>query len=114
MVSMMIVPAEVVTAQAEYSVCPRKYRLSNTLTGSAYQVLRSGGPGRLAAAPPRPRAGVEAAVRVASLQTRLKMPSHSCPAAVFAALTCADTRALPPWPLIDTPSANERATATTV
>ena len=42
---MMMMPSEVVTAQAEYSVCPTKYRLSKTFTGFAYHVSSSGAPG---------------------------------------------------------------------
>ena len=41
-----MMPSDVVTAHAEYSVCPTKYRLSNTLTGLAYHVSRAGAPGR--------------------------------------------------------------------
>src|SRR5215468_12561605 len=83
-------PAEVVTAQTEYSVWPRKYRLSKTLTGSACHVSRAGGPGGRAAVP-RPRCGVEVPGGTASVQMRLKTPAKSAPAAAFAAATCAWT-----------------------
>jgi hypothetical protein len=41
---MRMMPADVVTAHAEYSDWPTKYTLSNTLAGSACQVARAGGP----------------------------------------------------------------------
>src|SRR5882762_6687598 len=43
MASITMIPSEVVTAHAEYSVWPMKYRLSKTLTGSACHVARAGG-----------------------------------------------------------------------
>ena len=42
---MMMMPCDVVTAHAVYSVWPRKYRLSKTLAGSACHESRGGGPG---------------------------------------------------------------------
>src|SRR5215470_12834262 len=85
---MTMIPADVVTAHAEYSVWPRKYRLSNTFAGSACHVSRAGGPGGRGLAP---RAGRDAGSvdDVASVQMRLKTPAKSAPAAAFAAATCA-------------------------
>src|SRR4051812_11442352 len=81
-----MMPADVVTAHAEYSVCPRKYRLSKTFTGSACQVDRSGGPaGRGAAG----GAGAGARLGTIALHTRVNTPAKSSPAAAFAAATCA-------------------------
>src|SRR5262245_40069771 len=42
---MTMMPCEVVTAHDEYSLCPRKYRLSNTFAGSTCHDSRGGGPG---------------------------------------------------------------------
>src|SRR5437867_829059 len=85
-----MMPSEVVTAHAEYSVMPTKYRLSNTLTGSACHCDGSGGP---ACAPPLrwPRCGGGAG--------RIEFAEHSPPnnpgwvvsPAAFAAATCAST-----------------------
>src|SRR5688572_1805761 len=93
-----MMPCEVVIAHAEYSVCPTKYRLSNTFCGSAYQVSRAGGaggpPGR---APPRPapprlappaRAAGGVARLIAPLHTGWNTPSHIVPAARRAASIC--------------------------
>ena len=44
MVSITTMPSDVVTAQAEYSFSPTKYRLSNTFAGGASHVLFGGGP----------------------------------------------------------------------
>src|SRR5262245_34912066 len=82
-----MMPCDVVTAQTEYSVWPRKYRLSNTFTGSACQVERSGGPGLRGAAGAARRAGACAGGTTA-LQVVVKMPAPSCPAAFLAAATC--------------------------
>ena len=53
-----MMPSDVVTAHAVYSVMPRKYRLSNTLAGSACHAARGGGPGAAAGAAPVRGAGV--------------------------------------------------------
>src|SRR5215475_14425450 len=114
MVSMTMMPCEVVTAQTEYSVWPRKYRLSKTFTGSACQVDRSGGPaGRGAAGAVRAAAGV--AGGTAALQVVLKTPAHSWPAAFRAAATCASTAPLDDCPMTDAvPSPIASAVATTL
>jgi hypothetical protein len=54
-----MMPAEVVTAHAEYSDWPTKYTLSNTFAGSACHVARAGGPdaGAAVLAAPRPAGG---------------------------------------------------------
>ncbi len=44
MASMRMMPSDVVTAHAEYSFSPTKYRLSKTLAGSTCQALAGGGP----------------------------------------------------------------------
>ena len=44
MASITMMPSEVVMAHTEYSLCPKKYMLSNAFTGSAYQVDLSGVP----------------------------------------------------------------------
>jgi hypothetical protein len=54
---MMMIPSEVFTAQAENSFIPRKYRLSNTFTGSACHVSFAGGPGGGAGVVPLAGAG---------------------------------------------------------
>src|SRR5579864_2567626 len=90
--STRMIPADVVTAQTEYSVCPRKYRLSNTLRGSACHESRGGGPGGRGAAG---RRGAGVAGGTASVQMRLKTPAKSVPAAALAAATWAST------PLVD-------------
>src|SRR2546430_10185341 len=87
MASMRMMPAEVVTAQTEYSVWPRKYRLSKTLAGSACHDSRGGGPAGRGVAD-RAEGGVAG---TASAQIRLKTPAKSVPAAAFAAATCAST-----------------------
>src|SRR5689334_5951728 len=51
MVSMTMIPCDVVRAHAEYSVIPTKYRLSNTFAGSACHCDAGGGP---ACRPPPP------------------------------------------------------------
>src|SRR5262245_34377088 len=86
---MRMIPADVVIAQAEYSVWPRKYKLSNTFTGSACHVSRGGGPGGRGAALARPRPAFDASRGVASVQMRLKTPANSVPAAALAAATWA-------------------------
>src|SRR5262245_14155632 len=101
-----MIPCDVVIAQAEYSVCPTKERVSKTFCGSAYHVSRAGAaggppgrppPGRPApppaaarpgpAAPPaRGAAGV--ARPIAPLHTGWNTPSHIVPAAARAASIC--------------------------
>src|SRR3954447_21010292 len=90
MESIRMMPADVVTAHTEYSDCPRKYKLSNTFTGSACQALRGGGPVGRGAAAGRGAGGVEGGT--ASVQIRLKTPAKSDPAAALAAATWASTR----------------------
>src|SRR3954447_5733041 len=92
-----MIPCEVVTAHTEYSVWPRKYRLSNTFTGSACHVDRSGGPGGRGAAGAVRAAGVAAGT--AALQVVLNTPAPSWPAAFFAAATCASTAPSDDWPI---------------
>src|SRR5688572_9592444 len=94
-----MIPCEVVIAQAEYSVCPTKYRLSKTFCGSAYHVSRGGAAGapparpaappalpRFAAPPVRGAGGV--ARPTAPLHTGWNTPSHIVPAAARAASMC--------------------------
>src|SRR5262245_18329396 len=77
---MMMMPAGVVTAHAEYSVCPPKDRMSNTFTGFAYQVSRAGAP---------VARGVTAlALGAGGVHRRVTSPPYSDPAAAFAAATC--------------------------
>src|SRR5436305_12014084 len=98
MVSITMMPCDVVTAHTEYSVWPRKYRLSNTFTGSACHVDLSGGPaGRGVAGVAR---GVGAAAGTAALHVVLNTPAHSWPAAFFAAATCVSTAPLDDCPLV--------------
>src|SRR3954467_12985057 len=77
---MTMMPCDVVTAHDEYSLCPRKYKLSNTFAGSVYQVLRAGGPGWRGAGG---AAGCRVCVRYP--QVTLKPPWCSLPAAFRAA-----------------------------
>ena len=53
-----MIPSEVVTAHAVYSVFPRKYRLSNTLAGSACHSREGAELGAAAGAGPVRGAGV--------------------------------------------------------
>src|SRR3954470_260581 len=104
-----MMPADVVTAQAEYSVCPTKYRLSKTFTGSACHVDRSGGPaGRGAAG----WAAAGARLGTTALHTRVNTPAKSSPAAPFAAATCAAAAPLCDWATVVTapiPTASDKA-----
>src|SRR6476659_450771 len=63
LVSMTMIPALVWTAHEECWRVPSQYRLSKTLWGDAYHVVRSGvvGPAPLAAPPARPAAGFASA-----------------------------------------------------
>src|SRR5688500_18787503 len=83
---MTMMPPGVLTAHAEYSVWPTKYRLSNTLTGLAYQVSRAGAPAAL---------GVAGVVRGAGgaggVHNRVASAAYSDPAAALAAATCCST-----------------------
>ena len=92
MASMMMMPSDVVTAHAEYSISPTKYRLSKTLTGSACHRERSGGLGD-GGLLRGTGAGAEGA------QRRSNSRVCSWPAAVRAAATRASTRfARADWP----------------
>src|SRR5262245_48738348 len=71
-------------AHALWIFVPRKYRLSATLAGSAYQVSLAGVRGP-AAAGAAPRAGVVVAGGF-GMQRRRKVPGQSIPAAVLAAM----------------------------
>src|SRR3989442_5445151 len=87
MVSIRMMPSEVVTAQAEYSVWPTQYRLSKTLTGSAYHCERGGiCLGVLAAG-----AFGAAGRKDVGEQTASNKPRCSWPAAARAAATCEST-----------------------
>src|SRR5687767_2039299 len=84
---MMMMPPGVLTAHAEYSVCPTKYKLSKTFTGLAYHVSRAGAPaGRGAVAAAGRGAGGAGAVH-----SRVASAAYSEPAAAFAAATCPST-----------------------
>src|SRR6267378_209038 len=85
---MRMIPSRVVRAHAEWILPPTKYRLSKTLAGSAYQVLRAGalagfatyaGTTSLASSPPL----------WGRRQTLTSVPRNSKPAAVFADCTAA-------------------------
>src|SRR5580765_864865 len=109
---MRMMPCDVVTAHTEYSVWPRKYRLSKTLTGSACHVERSGGPGGRGAPGAAPRAGAVAG-GTAALHVVLNTPAHSCPAAFFAAATCVSTAPFADCPIavaVPNPIASTAAT----
>src|SRR5258707_1068770 len=94
MASMRIKPSDVLIAHTEYSVWPRKYRLSNTLTGSACHDSRAGGPVRRPPPAPRCAGAGGGSGGTASRQIRLYTPAKSVPAAAFAASRCVWT--LPP------------------
>src|SRR5262245_25771458 len=81
MASIRMMPSDVVTAHAEYSFSPTKYRLSNTFIGSACQRERSGGPCWAGAG------GCDAAGGAGGAHNRLNNPACRSPAAVFAAAT---------------------------
>src|SRR5436190_1023766 len=81
---MRMMPSDVVTAHAEYSDWPTKYRLSNTFTGSACQLSRAS----VACAPPAPRPPCGAGVALSEPHVRLNRPVQSDPAAIFAAAMC--------------------------
>src|SRR5262245_43761875 len=81
-----MMPSDVLTAQAEYSVCPTKNRLSKTFTGSACHSDRGGGP---CCAPLAPRcAGAGAGAGSAAGHNLCNSPVWSLPAAALAAATC--------------------------
>src|SRR6185503_4811735 len=95
-----MIPCDVVIPHTEYSVIPRKYRLSNTFCGSAYHVSRAGDAGAPAArprppppppaarpAPPARGAGAFASCS-APLHVVSNTPCQSEPAAARAASTC--------------------------
>src|SRR2546427_2627531 len=90
MVSSRMRPCDVLTAQAEYSVMPTKYRLSKTLTGSACHCERSGGPGG-APLPRGPRWGAAVGRRDVGEQREEKRPGCIFSPAARAAATCAST-----------------------
>src|SRR6185295_1283031 len=81
-----MMPSDVVTAHAEYSDWPTKYRLSNTLTGSACQLPRASVACAPPAPAPRPPGGAGAAL--SEPHVRLNRPAQSDPAAAFAAAMC--------------------------
>src|SRR5437016_1920158 len=76
----MMMPSLPATAQALWIFVPRKYRLSATLAGSAYQVSFAGGAG---AFPAGPFGG--------GMHRRRNVPAHSRPAAFFAVLISPST-----------------------
>src|SRR6188474_96307 len=80
-----MIPSDVVTAHAVYSVIPRKYRLSNTFAGSACHSARGGGPGAAAGAGVVRGAGAFAG---GGVHNWLNRNVWSCPAAALAAATC--------------------------
>src|SRR5262245_18727735 len=90
MVSIRLMPSEVVPAQAEYSVCPTQYRLSNTFTGSAYHCERGG---TCLGVPPG--AFGAAGRNDVGEQTASNRPRCSWPAAALAAATCESTVSAP-------------------
>src|SRR5437762_12839305 len=95
MVSIRMMPSDVVTAQAEYSVWPTQYRLSNTFTGSAYHCERGG-----ACLGPLDAAGDFGADGRNDVceQTASNKPRCSWPAAALAAATCESTAPVPCCP----------------
>src|SRR6266545_96612 len=83
MVSITMMPCDVVSAHADQSVMPTKYRLSNTFAGSTCHCDAGGGPAcRPPPPPPRP-AGAGAGN--ADSQTRPSSAVNWAPAAAFAA-----------------------------
>src|SRR4030095_14055591 len=95
LVSMTMIPALVWTAQEECWRVPSQYRLSNTLYGDAYHVVRVGvwGPPQVARRPaaPRPGAASGATGAVAGRQRLMNVLRKSSPAAALAAATCTST-----------------------
>src|SRR4051812_1519951 len=91
-------PSDVVTAHAENSDWPTKYRVSKTFTGSACQLSRA----RVACAPTAPRPPPGRAAALSEPHVWLNRPVQSDPAAAVAAATCAS--GVSPCPDVTTPT----------
>src|SRR5947207_12533354 len=99
MVSITMMPCDVVSAHADQSVMPTKYRLSNTFAGSTCHCEAGGGPA-CRPPPPAPRpagAAVGAGAGNADSQTRSCSAVNWMPAAAFAAARWLSTVPVTCW-----------------
>jgi hypothetical protein len=83
-----MMPSLPTMAHALWILVPRKYRLSATFAGFAYQVSRAGVAG---GAPPRPRPAAVAGAGGGGMHKRRNVPAQSVPAATLARETSEST-----------------------